>query len=661
MTLIETPKEKCRLCYTCIRECPVKAIKMVNGQAEVIASRCIGCGNCTIVCTRNAKTYVRSLSELKELLQQNQPVAAIIAPSFPAEFTEIKDYHLLIGMIKKLGFAYISDVAFGADVIAHKYLQFFQENPSKYWITSCCPAIVSFVVKYFPEQTENIAGIVSPMIASARIVRKKFGDNVKIVFIGPCVAKKGEAKLEQLAGEVDVVITFTELRELFAELNITAENCEPLDFDGPIGGKGSIFPLSGGLLQSVNLHENLITGHVVVAEGRREINEAIKEFDSGELKKHHLDLLACHGCVMGAGMSKFGKRFARRSQIASYMRKKLKNFDWEKWQNEVDEYIELPLEIEYQPNDTRILVNTEEEKILGILEQMGKTTPEDELNCTACGYDSCREHAIAILKGLAEPEMCLPFTIEKMHRYIKKLGDVNEKLANTKDALKKTEKLATMGQLAAGIAHEVNNPMGVVLMYSHLLMEEVDKSSDIYSDLQMIASQADRCRNILGGLLNFARKKEVMKKEVVVEDMIEHCLQAVIIPSTVNIEIIHQTPNLSAALDPDQIIQVISNLVKNAIEAMQNLGTIRIITSGDAQEVHINVEDNGPGIKDEHLEKIFEPFFTTKSIGKGTGLGLAVCYGIIKMHRGQISIVSNADPEKGQTGTTFKISLPKNG
>jgi signal transduction histidine kinase len=291
---------------------------------------------------------------------------------------------------------------------------------------------------------------------------------------------------------------------------------------------------------------------------------------------------------------------------------------------------------------------------------MGKFTAKDHLNCGACGYDTCVEHAIAIVKGLAETEMCLPYSIEKLHDSIKNLNISNDKLAKAKAALKQSEKLAHMGQLSAGIAHELNNPLGVITMYSNILMDEAPEGESIREDLRLIVEQAERCKKIVSGLLNFARKNQVNLTETDVVQFTQHSLNSIIKPDNVTATFEPHIEDPIAKLDIDQMMQVLTNLEKNAIEAMPNGGELHVGVEGDKNDIVFIVSDNGTGISEEHMGKIFTPFFTTKEMGKGTGLGLPLIYGIVKMHKGKIDITSNTDTSKGATGTTFRIVIPRN-
>jgi signal transduction histidine kinase len=301
----------------------------------------------------------------------------------------------------------------------------------------------------------------------------------------------------------------------------------------------------------------------------------------------------------------------------------------------------------------------DEKHIKETLVKLGKIEPSDHLNCGACGYATCREHAIAIIKGLAEDEMCLPYTIETMNDTIENLNVSNEKLANAKEALKQSEKLAHMGQLSAGIAHELNNPLGVITMYCNILKDETDKNDPVYQDLNLIVEQADRCKNIVGGLLNFARKNQVRLSKVDVTEYIKHTTESIIKGENIQLEIIDKISNPEIYIDKDQMAQVFTNLYKNAIEAMPDGGKLSVILKDSKEEVEIRVKDTGTGIEEKVINKVFTPFFTTKAIGKGTGMGLPLVYGIIKMHKGKIKIESNTDEAKGETGTSFIIKLPR--
>ncbi|NLF32880.1 MAG: 4Fe-4S binding protein [Planctomycetes bacterium] len=656
-SLVRTIRERCRVCYTCVRECPAKAIRITEGQAQVIAERCIGCGNCVRVCSQGAKQVLAEGDRVRELLAGPGPVAAILAPSFPAEFEHV-EWTALVGGLRQAGFRYVNEVGFGADLVARQYRHLLETSSDERFIATSCPAIVAYVERYHPDLVDRLAPIVSPMIATARALRRLHGGELRVVFVGPCVAKKGEAMSALVGEEVDAVLTFGELWDFFAAEGVDLSKAAGSDFDPPFAGTGAVFAISRGLLQTAALEENLMDQEVVVADGRTNFLEALKEFESGDLQARLLEILACPGCIMGPGMTTTAPLFTRRGRIGRFAREMAQRRDPRLWRHSMDLLADLDLSRAYEAQDRRIPAPFNDE-IDMILQRMGKYGPEDELNCGACGYETCRDHATAIFKGLAESEMCLPYTIEQLKSTVKELAVSNDRLASAQEALMQSEKLASMGQLAAGIAHEVNNPLGVVLMYAHLLLEQAEKQPEIREDAAMIVEQADRCKRIVANLLNFARQNKVARQPVNAADLARRTLKALAVPATIRTAVEVLTDDPVADMDGDQISQVLTNLISNAVAAMPDGGRLTIRIDGDERDLRLGVEDTGIGIPRENLEKIFEPFFTTKQIGKGTGLGLAVTYGIIKMHRGDISVHSNADPAAGPTGTTFSVRLPR--
>lgn len=658
VSLVTTIKERCRVCYTCVRECPAKAIRIAGGQAEVIPGQCIGCGNCVKVCSQHAKRVASGIGDTRSMIAAGDHVAAIIAPSFPAEFVEV-DPSRFIGMLRRLGFTWVHEVAFGADLVADRYHTLVQEHRDQQFVATTCPAVVEYVERYRPELIAKLAPVASPMAAAARVVRRVHGESTKVVFIGPCIAKKMEAINSASKGDVDAVLTFQELRVFFDQEGVAAEVAGDSDFDPPRAGTGALFAVSRGLLEAAEINDDLVSGTAISVDGRAHFVEAINEVAAGEVDVGLVEVLACQGCIMGPGVSNDLPLFQRRSLIGRYVRSCMEQYDEATWRAEMDRYADLDLSRTYVNNDHR-LDGPAEDELATIMQRMGKYSTADELNCGACGYDTCREHAIAIYKGLAESEMCLPYTIEQLGKTVDDLAHSNQALATTQAALMQAEKLASMGQLAAGIAHEVNNPLGVVLMYAHLLLDG-QKDAALQEDLTVIAEQADRCRKIVAGLLNFARQNKVMLQPADVRELVERIVRTEPTPANITVTVTSEVADPVAEVDADQLTQVIVNLLNNAVEAMPEGGSIVISIEGSDDEITLRVSDNGTGISDENLGKVFEPFFTTKQMGKGTGLGLAVSYGIVKMHRGDIRVISNSDPKKGPTGSTFSVTVPRRG
>ncbi|MBU3915490.1 4Fe-4S binding protein, partial [bacterium] len=418
--LITTIKERCRVCYTCVRECPAKAIRIFEGQAEVIPDRCIGCGNCVHVCSQRAKHVLLCIDKVNNLLKSDEKVSACVAPSFPAEFSDI-NYQEFVGMIRALGFDYVHEVAFGADIVAQKYHELINANKHQQYISANCPAIIEYICRYHPNLVNSLAPIVSPMLGTARAIRKLLGDDLRIVFIGPCLAKKKERDPAKPFYEIDAVITFIELRQMFAEQGISSKNIIASDFDEPHGHMGSLFPISRGMLKAACVSDDAIQGKVVAADGKRDFIEAIKEYETGDLNVGLLEILCCNGCIMGPGIKNDRPLFRRRSHVINYVKSHKAERNLKKWEAYVEEFTELDLSRGYLANN-QCFPEPPEKKVNFILNKMGKFSINDELNCGACGYDSCHEHAVAIHKGLAESEMCLPYSIDQLKKTLQELS-----------------------------------------------------------------------------------------------------------------------------------------------------------------------------------------------------------------------------------------------
>jgi len=653
--------EKCRMCYACVRECPAKAIRVVDGQASVIQPRCIGCGNCLRVCSQNAKHVRDDTERAFALLESGARVAATVAPSFPAEFTDV-DPGTLVAMIRALGFDSVHEVSLGADLVALEYRRLLDGDPQSRYITTPCPAVVSYVRKYHPRLMPYLAPVVSPMVAMARVLRHELGDDLNVVFIGPCIAKK-RSSIDATHSEIDAALTFAELRDMFQRRGVEPEAANGDDgFDPPYGAVGAVFPISGGLLQTAEIKEDLLSGEVVVAEGRDYFVETISEFDVAHADTRILDVLSCQGCFAGAGMTTRETMLQRRTHVSNYAKKRVAELDRNRpgaAEAALERHRSLDLSRSFYADHQTLGDSATPEELQEILHRMGKFSEADLLNCGACGYDTCLDHARALYAGLAGSEMCLPHTIEQLRSAYEELEDSHRSLESAKEALERSGKLASMGQLAAGIAHEVNNPLGTLLLHANLLLEECEEESQVREDLETIVDQANRCKRIISGLLNFARQSRVVRQPTDVAELVDKILRTGPTVEHIEVRVENTLADPVAELDSDQIVQVITNLLSNARQAMPAGGTIIVALSDQPDEITIRVSDTGEGIREENMAKLFDPFFTTKQVGMGTGLGLAVAHGIVKMHRGQIKVVSNADPAAGSMGTTFTVTLPR--
>ncbi len=502
--LVEILKDKCNLSYSCVRVCPVNAIEVKANRdyARIIPDRCIGCGSCTSVCPENAITYRDSKSATKEILKSKNKKVAIVAPSISGEFHDITDYRKFVQMIKSLGFDYVNEVSFGADIVAFKYAELFKNFKGKYYITTACPVVVSHVQKFQPELVENLAPLVSPMVATSKIVRELYGNDIKVIYIGPCIDSKDEANLFDGDGKIDSVLTFHELRELFDEFKIKESKVEFAEFDPPIGYKGSLFPIANGLLQAANISENLLEGEVITAEGKANMLNATKQFhkDIDTIRKH-FNLYYCEGCLMGPGTSKAGKKFIRRTRVTDYANKRLKNFNKEKWQEEIDKFWNLDYSRNFI-NDNQRIEMPSEDRINEILKAIGKEGKNPNLGCNACGYNTCRDFAVAVAKGLAKVDMCLTFSLRNRHDYIKALKSTNEKLAQTQKALQESEEVAQKEKEAAKEASDTIGrmlqklPSGVVILDKNLKIIHSNNSF-----IELLGEEAKSIDEVIPGLI----------------------------------------------------------------------------------------------------------------------------------------------------------------
>ncbi|MBW6490850.1 MAG: 4Fe-4S binding protein [Lentimicrobium sp.] len=473
--LITIDPDNCKVCYACVRSCPVNAIQ-VKGTQEVpvvVDERCIGCGSCLQVCAPSAISYRDSTKEVMQLIATNETVVAIVAPSISGEFDDITDYRKFVRMIRELGFAYVNEVSFGVDMVAAEYRELFKNFLGRYYITTNCPPIVALVEKFHPGIIDNLSPIVSPMIASAQVVRLLYGENIRVVYIGPCIGAKDEALRFEGSAKVDAVLTFVELRKLFDEHDIKESTVEYSDFDSPLGYKGSLYAVSNGILQAADLSEDLMQGSIITAEGKDNILEAIREFENSvDFVRKHFNMFYCEGCLMGPGTSKGGKKYLRKTLVADYANKKLRDFDVKKWSVDCKKYAAaINFKAEFVSDDQR-LPQPPEEKVREILKVIGKLDTEDKLGCGACGYETCHDFAVAVAKGLTKTDMCITYSLKSKHDFINTLKHTNEKLAKTREALVESELKARKEQQMAQEALERTSSMLQKLPSSIVIVDE---------------------------------------------------------------------------------------------------------------------------------------------------------------------------------------------
>lgn len=400
MNCLTLKKSNCKNCYKCIRYCPVKAIRFSGNQAHIIGNECILCGQCFVVCPQNAKEIVNETEKVKVLLQSGEPVIVSLAPSFIANYNGV-GIHSLSKALQKLGFYAVEETAVGATIVKTEYERILKEEGRDVIISSCCHSINLLIQKHYPAALPYLADVVSPMQAHCQDIKKRF-PTAKTVFIGPCVAKKDEA--EHYEGIVDAVLTFEELTAWLKEEHIVLE--EELDKDA--FSRARFFPTTGGVLKTM---EQDTSGYTYVAiDGVENCVTALKDIIDGKIHNCFIEMSACIGsCVGGPIMEKYHHT----SPVTDYIR--VSNYAGSK-----DFEVSQPNPVELKKNFSFIqhkLPLPTEDEINTVLQKMGKYRSCHELNCGSCGYNTCREKAIAVIQGKAEISMCLPYLKERAERF----------------------------------------------------------------------------------------------------------------------------------------------------------------------------------------------------------------------------------------------------
>lgn len=395
MQYLDFTGSRCRDCYKCLRECPVKAIKFVDHEARIITDRCILCGKCTVVCPQNAKRVHSEIGDVEALLASGKPVIASVAPSFVSAFG-VKDFAVLGIALGKLGFKMAEETAVGANIVTAEYEKLLETGEYKNFITSACPAINRMIQLYYPKALKYLAPVASPMVAHARLLKKRYPE-AEIVFIGPCIAKKREGRE---SGLISAVLTFTELQTLFDEKGIDLNAIAAIPVNEDIKNRSKYYPISRGIIKSFNrLPQNY---EYVAVDGVKRSFDVLEDID--KLEGMFIEINCCeYACINGPATIKNQGSLKANEDVRRYAQDSLKGGE--------PGYID-PMGVDYAEGHPRISLGNvvpSERDIRAVLAKTGKFKPEDELNCGACGYPTCREKAIAVLNGNADLEMCIPY------------------------------------------------------------------------------------------------------------------------------------------------------------------------------------------------------------------------------------------------------------
>lgn len=410
MKILDFYPANCKNCYKCVRNCSVKAIKMVDDQAQIMEEKCIACGNCFLVCPQNARNIHSDLDDVIKAIKDGKKVVVSIAPSYLGVYD--KPYKL-ISALKHIGVSIVEETAIGAEQVTKLYKDYINNNNLQNVITTCCPSANMMVQTYYPELIKYLIPLDSPMIAHCKMIRKRHGEDVYIVFLGPCISKKCEAFGYQQVGIINAVISFEELDKWMEINNINIDSFESQypDLQGNYTGK--VYPLEKGILHGIKdvLTKNNLTPLSV--NGTDNLKEVFKSLINGELNNVCIEANSCMGgCLDGPAVPRNSKNlFVRKSnaeiELMPAMEEKYTNYSKEEKELDYTRYFRNK---KYKPP------TYSEQDIKQILEKIGKLTPADELNCGACGYDTCRDKAISVIEGLSYTEMCIPYMRSKAEK-----------------------------------------------------------------------------------------------------------------------------------------------------------------------------------------------------------------------------------------------------
>jgi len=659
MDLLSISETKCRQCYRCVRECPTNALKIDHGKVKRIWSRCILCGICYQYCPHDAVSAQTGIKRVQELLDSGEKVIICLDPTFPAVLDKGTPGQLVTSL-KKLGFHEVWEAAVGGDPVTRAYDAWIHKDKEASWISSFCPSLVYYVEKFVPQLKDQFVPIVSPMIACGMIAKHLHGAGTKVIYVGPCISRIWERMSRYGKEYIDYVLIYHDISNMLKAKGIEREKQEPSEFDGPPSGLGRILSFSGGMSKGVGFEQDLLNMDHVVEAGADEAIRALKQFQEGKIRSKFLDLLFCKGCINGPATDKNISGPSRKQIVVDFIKAQQKK----RPANGAADIRKLPLNLKrsFAARDVA-MPDPKEAEIQAVLTQLGKTYPDRNQDCGACGYGSCREKAKAVVQGLAEMEMCPHYLLERLQGLYSslekshfQLKSSHEELERAQQQLIQTEKMASLGQLAAGVAHELNNPIGTIMMFSRILQEELRDNEKWQNDITLVVQEADRAAKIIKDLLSFAKETKVKPGLVNINTVMKEALsllikQAIFHNVEVRTELDPKLPSTFA--DPDLLKQVFLNIILNGVQAMDGKGTLTIQSRklDKGKKIEIRIQDTGKGIPEENLPRLFDPFFTTKE--KGTGLGLALVYSLVSKHQGTVT----AESRMGH-GAAFIITLP---
>ena len=408
MPIIDFKAAMCKHCYKCVRGCEVKSIMIRDGHAYIMPNRCILCGECMQICPQSAKRLSSELSKVKEFIGEKVPTILSLSSSYIGLF-HYKKRGQVKAALKKLGFAEVRDTAEGAALVTEEYVKLLEQGTMKNIITTACPSVVDLIEIHYPELIDNLSPVLMPSGVHARMLKKAYGDQAKIVFAGPCIAEKKEARTVRQEGCLDAVLTFEELNKWLEEEGIRIEDCEEEEFEEKHLGANLRYPVSGGLLTAVAAAKRQKDNYrKLYVSGVKDCLEVCEAMKTGEVKGCFIEMNVCHGgCINGPATGQTVSTFKIKLDLEELLPKEKADL------SSLGSMAEnIPMARHFADHSQKEKLPTKEE-LESILEKTGKTRPEQELNCGACGYPTCREKAVAVYQKKAEVNMCIPYLFDR--------------------------------------------------------------------------------------------------------------------------------------------------------------------------------------------------------------------------------------------------------
>ena len=549
MSIIQLKEANCKSCYKCIRHCPVKSISFEDDQARIIPDKCVLCGTCTIVCPQNAKEIASDVDIIRHFLRDEKTyTVASLAPSYVTAFPDA-DFEQVSAALKRLGFDAVEEVAIGATEVSAQYAQYCSDNKMQNIITTCCPSVVMLVEQYFPDQVPMLAPSVSPAVAHARMV-KKTRPHAKVVFIGPCISKKHEAAQGE---EIDAVLMLPELRDLLKEqqIDLTQKDSEATGLEHTVS---RWYPVPGGIIRTIPKEQRVNYKYIAI-DGLERCIETLEAIRDRKLSGYFLEMSACAGsCVAGPGMHGFDVPFLMSNNLVA---DHVERSDSPK--RPQTEGVLCDLSVVRQPRYQHERI-PDEKTIAGILAKLGKTTPESMLNCGACGYNSCREKAIAVYQGKANLMMCLPY----MREHAESLSNVI--IETTPNALVMLDEDGCILQYnrAAQEIYEINENEGVgypAMLYMDTSDLSVVKESD-QPRMDVRTQTANGKRIVVQSLLPVSKNSFLMVSKDITEQE----------------EALKQRQQMR-----DDTVRITQQVIDNQMRAAQEIASLLGETTGESK------------------------------------------------------------------------------